>query len=264
MDLLGLSAFDDGRASFVLTRPLVRFDAQLFGGTGLAVAVAAMETVTGRAALWATVQFVGTAREGERLDVAVEELAHGGTTSQLRITASAGDRVVLAGLGSTARERDDGFAAAFGTMPVVAPPEECGPLTFGDFDPPPEMRVRGPFSVGDYRVAPGEHDSRYVWSRVSGVPLSRPLLAYVADFVPSAVLRAAGRLGGGTSLDNAMRFGPTPRSTGDPEDDWVLLDSDPYFAENGFVHGAARIWSRQGTLLAVASQSAVARIFPGS
>lgn len=259
MDLLGLTPVVDGRTTFVLTPPLVRFDAQLFGGTGLAVLVAAMEEATGRSALWATVQFVGSAAEGERIDVEVEELAHGGTTSQVRVTATAGDRMVLAGLGSTARSREGGFEASFGTMPEVAPPDDCGPLTFGAFDPPPEMKARGPFSIGDFRTAPGAHDSQYVWARVEGIEVTRPLLAYIADFVPSAVLRAVGKFGGGTSLDNAMRFGPSP----DPASEWVLLDSDPYFADNGFVHGAARLWTPDGTLVGIASQSAVARIFPG-
>lgn len=257
MDLLGLAPVVDGRSSFVLTPPLVRFDGQLFGGTGLAVVVAAMEEATDRSALWATVQFVGTAAEGERLDVEVEELAHGGTTSQVRVTATVGDRVVLAGLGSTARSREGGFEASFGTMPTVAPPADCGPLTFGAMEPPPEMKARGPFAIGDFRTSPGDHESQYVWARIDGFEVTRTVLAYIADFVPSAVLRAAGRLGGGTSLDNAMRFGPiVPAHTR-----WVLLDSDPYFADNGFVHGAARLWTDDGTLVAVATQSAVARIF---
>ncbi len=257
MDLLGLAPIVDGRTSFELTPALVRFDGQLFGGTGLAVVVAAMEAATGRAALWATVQFVGSAAEGERLDVVAEELAHGGTTSQVRVTATVGDRVVLAGLGSAARERDGGFAASFGTMPTVAPPDECRPLTFGAMEPTPQMRERGPFAIGDFRAAPGAHDSQFVWARLDGVDVTRAHLAYIADLVPSAVLRAAGRLGGGTSLDNAVRFGPAvPVDTG-----WVLLESDPYFADNGFVHGAARVWTEDGTLVAVASQSAVARIF---
>lgn len=257
MDLLGLTPFDGGRASFELTAPLVRFDGQLYGGTGLAVTVAAMETVTGRHALWATTQFVGSAPEGARIDMEVEELAHGGTTSQVRVTGTWDGQVILAGLGSTARWRDGGFEASFGTMPVVAPPEECGPLTFGGMEVPEEMTKRGPFTRGVFRVAPGEHDSRYVWANLEGIGVDGASIAYVADFIPSAILNAVGKLGGGTSLDNSIRFGPAaPPTTG-----WVLLDSDPYFGDNGFVHGAARIWADDGTLVAVASQSAVARVF---
>ena len=257
MDLLGLSPFDDGRTSFVLTKPLVRFDAQLFGGTGLAAVVESTEIVTGRDAVWATVQFVGSAPEGAVVDLAVEELAHGGTTSQMRVTGTVDGQVILAGLGSTARVRDEGFVATFGEMPAVAPPDECGPLTFGSFEVPAEMKSRGPFSIGKYRVAHGEHDSQYVWVQLDDMAFTRSTLAYVADFIPSAVLRAVGRMGGGTSLDNSMRFGPPiPDGT-----QWVLLESVPYFADNGFVHGAARVWAEDGTLVAVATQSAVTRLF---
>ncbi len=258
-DLFGLDPVLDGRTGFELTAPLVRFDRQLFGGTGLGVTVAAAQLTTGRDAVWATVQFVGTAQEGERLDVQVDEVAHGGTVSQLRVTASVGERLVLAGLASTARERTEGFAATFSTMPIVPDPNECGPLTFGFAEPPPEMLARGPFSIGEYRVASSDNQTRHLWVHLRDRPFDRVLAAFVADFVPSAVLQAAGKFGGGTSLDNAMRFGPPI-----PEDcEWLLLESEPYFAHNGFVHGAAKLWTPDGILVAMASQSAIARLFGG-
>ncbi len=257
MDLLGLTPFVDDTATFELTAPLVRFDGQLYGGTGLAATIAAMQTVTDRRAVWATTQFVGTATEGEHVTVSATELAHGGTTSQVAVTGTIDDRVLFTGLGSTARTRDGGFEATFGTMPKVDDPEDCGPLTFGGMEVPEEMTKRGPFTRGVFRVAPGEHDSRYVWANLEGIGTDGAAMGYVADFIPSAVLNAVGRLGGGTSLDNSIRFGPpVPEGTG-----WILLDSDPYFGDNGFVHGAARLWARDGTLVAVASQSAVARVF---
>jgi acyl-CoA thioesterase len=73
--------------------------------------------------------------------------------------------------------------------------------------------------------------------------------------VPSAVINAAGRQGGGTSLDNAMRFGPLP------DTDWILVDFDPYLASGGYAHGAARLWSSDGVLLGVASQTASVFLF---
>ena len=35
-------------------------------------------------------------------------------------------------------------------------------------------------------------------------------VAFVADMVPGAIARAAGKLGGGFSLDNALRFADDP------------------------------------------------------
>ena len=42
-------------------------------------------------------------------------------------------------------------------------------------------------------------------------------VAFVADMVPGAIARAAGKLGGGFSLDNALRFAAIPPT------EWVLL-----------------------------------------
>src|SRR3954462_12838156 len=92
---LGLERVATGRWSFELTPPLSRFDGKFYGGTGIAVTTAIMEAESGRSALWATVQFVGSADIGERFDCSVEVLAAGRRTSQLRMTATVGDRTVL-------------------------------------------------------------------------------------------------------------------------------------------------------------------------
>ena len=256
---LGLEpAEGPGRYSFTLTHSLARFDGKLFGGTGLAIAVAALEAETGRGALWLTVQFVGSADLGERIDCHVEVLASGRSTSQVRFTATVGDRLVLAALGATAQQRDDGFGARLGRMPEVSAPEESPPLELGF---PVSLEVisrQGPFAMADYRRATGAAAAAgadLVWARMRTVRQSRSTVAYLADFVPSAVVRAAGRVGGGTSLDNSIRFGPAVP----PGTDWLLIDNDPYLADNGYVHGGARLWSADGVLLGVASQTAVAR-----
>jgi acyl-CoA thioesterase len=119
------------------------------------------------------------------------------------------------------------------------------------------MPKRGPFATAEFRAARGADGEAAMWARVTGAPQTRATLAYLADFVPTAVLRAAGRMGGGTSLDNSIRYGPAPATA----TDWVLIDSDPWMADNGYVHGAARLWAPTGELLAVASQTAAAKIF---
>ena len=75
--------------------------------------------------------------------------------------------------------------------------------------------------------------------------------------VPSAVARAAGKMGGGTSLDNSIRYGAMT------DTEWILLDMDPYFGSGGYLHGAARVWAEDGTLVAVASQTASAMVWEG-
>ncbi len=258
---LGIERRAANEFSFVLIPGLSRMDGRLFGGTGLATAVAMFEAATGRAALWATVQFVGSADIGERLDCRVEVLAAGHRTSQVRLDALVAGRLVFTGVGSTAQGRDDGFSFQPSTMPKVSPPEDSPPFDLGFDVPPGEDLSQGPFATAEYRqptsVATGMSDGGLVWARLRHTQVATASLGYLADFVPNAVLRIAGRRGGGTSLDNSIRFGPAVA----PGTGWVLLDYDAYFGDHGFVHGAARIWSPDGVLLAVASQSAAARFF---
>jgi acyl-CoA thioesterase len=246
-----------GHYGFDLTPDLARFDGRLFGGAGLAASVAVLEAATERRALWATVQFVGTAALGQHIDCRAEVLAAGYNTTQARVTATADGQMVFVALGATARARDDGFGAELGSMPDVAGPEECPPWTPKIPFPLEEITARGPFATAEFRLADGPDGVDHLWARMQAGQQTRLTIAYLADFVPSAVLRAAGRDGGGTSLDNSIRYGKAP-----PDGlDWILIDTEPYLADSGYVHGGARIWSASGQLLAVASQTAVARLF---
>jgi len=259
LDWLDLRQVDDDHFSVELTRSLVRLDGQLYGGTGLAAVIAAMRLATGRSPLWATVQFASSAQVGNTIDLRVETLAAGHRASQMRVTATLDDRVVLAALGTVGADNEDGLHAGFGSMPSVTTPgdsdtwqhllpfEHDGPFT-------------GPFHTGEFRVASpvaaaSADADPYMWVRMRDTRQTRESIAYLADFVPAAVVRAAGRVGVGTSMDNSIRFGPAPQT------DWILIETDPYFADAGFVHGAGRIWSEDGVLLAVASQTARAHLF---
>jgi acyl-CoA thioesterase len=103
--------------------------------------------------------------------------------------------------------------------------------------------------LGDNRVA--------VWGRMREQPHTRATISFLADMVPTSVVRAAGFMGAGTSLDNSMRFG---RFT---ETEWILLDFDPWFAAGGYLHGGARVWAQDGTLLGFASQTASEIVWTG-
>jgi acyl-CoA thioesterase len=256
-DWLGMEQIGPGRWGFELTRPLSRFDGKLYGGTGLAAVTAAVEGETGRDTLWATVQFVSSADVGERIECRVEVLAEGRRTSQVRVTATAGDRVVLAALAATGLPRAGGLEVQVATMPEATKPDDL-----------PPWRPKVPFVINEgnqgwldlveLREVPAPPDApagMTLWGRMRDRPMTRSGLGFIADLVPSAVVRAAGRAGGGTSLDNAIRFGPAP------DTDWVLVELEPHFASGGYAHGAARLWAPDGTHLAVASQTAVAIMF---
>lgn len=65
VELLNLRFDDSGtRGRFELIPGLSRHDGALYGGTGVAVSVAAMEAATGREALWVTTQYVATTHIG--------------------------------------------------------------------------------------------------------------------------------------------------------------------------------------------------------
>ena len=99
-----------------------------------------------------------------------------------------------------------------------------------------------------------------MWSRIPEViqGVDASALAILGDFVPMAVGQALGVQGGGNSLDNTLRIGrlvPT---------EWVLLDIHVHMAERGFGHGLVHMYAEDGTLLAVASQSCIVRLWDRS
>lgn len=248
--LLDVEHHGDGRSSLVLSPPLTRLDGKLYGGTGLALVIAAMEEATGRQALWATAQFVGSGRVGDRLDCHAEVLAHGRRSSQVRVTITIDGRTTVTGLGSTGTPKDDALTGQFPPLPAVVPPDAAAPFDLRlPFTMPPAGQ-RGWFDIVELRDAQREDAGTLaLWARLDRA-LDRAGLAFVADVGPMGIARAAGRAAFGMSLDNSIRFGPSP------DTEWVLLDLDPHLAAGGWGHGAVRVWAEDGTLLAIASQTA--------
>lgn len=231
-----------------------------YGGAGVAVAAAAMEAATERRLLWTTAQFTETASRGDDLQCRIDVLAHGRRTSQIRATITKGDVVVLTALGATGEQRDE-VVATFDRMPSVHPPEASPEVEFdlaGDIS-------RSRFAVTEHRVAAATSDldgtGTHVawWCRVDGLATSAPTLAYVSDLLTFGVTQALRRpVGRATSLDNTLRVGPAA------ETDWMLLDIRAQSTSGGFAHGLVNIWTRDGILLATASQSLVMRSGPAA
>ena len=247
---LGTNPAGTGRWRFSLTTPLSRFDGKFYGGTGVAVATALMEAESGRRAVWSTVQFASTTDVGAEIDCRVEVLAAGRTTSQMRVTASTGDELLFLALGATGESRAGAVEAQFGSPPEVPSPEDCD--SWRPAVPNIGGLNRGWLEGLDIRQVEG---GMAYWMRLLDRPLTRAALGFMADVVPSGVVRAAGRAGAGRSLDNSIRFGP------DPVGDWLLVDIDPHQISGGYVNGAARLWARDGTLLGIASQTASLLLF---
>lgn len=260
-ELLGLVREGPGRASFELTRPLGRFDGKLFGGTGIAVAVALAEVETSRPALWSTVQFIsGASAVGDRFECTTEVLAEGRSAAQVRVTARVGDREIFCALGATAHRKGGRVEAAFERFPAVPAPDAAPPF---QLPIPASMRQEAARALRniEMRSAPPLEGSDVprghlmIWARVPGRPATPAVMAYLADMVPLSIARAANRAGGGSSIDNTMRF------TGPTAEEWVLLELDPHLASGGYGHGGVLVWSPDGELLATGGQTASMLLF---
>ena len=67
----------------------------MFGGVGLASAVAAMERTCGRPLIWATAQYLSYARPPSIVDLDVWTPAEGKYNTQARVTGHVGDKEIL-------------------------------------------------------------------------------------------------------------------------------------------------------------------------
>jgi acyl-CoA thioesterase len=250
-----------GAAHFVLTPDLTRHDGALYGGTGAAAAVMLMEGATQRDVVWVATQFVAQARVGDRIDLVADTLAEGKRIAQLHVVARVDDRIIFTALGATAHARPHGLTGQYDDMPRVTPPERSAPLHRGPALA--ELAERGFNRNLEFREATFEGPrprGMALWARLLGPhrTMTAAGVAFAADMVPGAIARAAGKLGGGFSLDNALRFAAIPPT------EWVLLDLRGDVASHGYGHGSFTAWSRDGALLATGSQTAsMTHVFDG-
>jgi acyl-CoA thioesterase-2 len=252
--VLGIQ-FDESldRSRFEVTPRLARHDGGLYGGSAVAASVAAMEAVSGRPALWVTTQYVSTARPKAVVECTAEVLANGRNISQVQVQGRTEGQLLFMSVGSTAFPREDGIEGQFQTMPSMMGPEDSPVMSFG---PPSDSGFRGFIEQVEYRVASALEDepsppALAMWVRfVDRHPFTPAGISFVADMVPGAIARVVGMVGGGTSLDNSLRFGRI-----DGKHEWVLLDLRAHMAAGAHAHGSVCVWSVSGELLAVGGQS---------
>jgi acyl-CoA thioesterase II len=233
----------------------------LFGGCGLGAAISALEGTSGRPCVWATAQYLSYAKPGEVMDIDVTVAVEGHQITQARAVGHVGNREILT------------VNAALGIRPIdahgqwarfpegVPQPDDCRPRqSFHQVDESIMDRLDTRIAKGRFwDEMDGEQGDGHtlMWAQVPEVldDMSATTLAILGDFVPMGVGQALGRMGGGNSLDNTLRvcrLVPTR---------WVLLDIHVDGVEHGFGHGTVHMWSDDGTLLAVASQSCIVRFF---
>lgn len=267
-EFLGLRPTGEpGFFEFVVEPHLARHDGFLYGGTAIAVSIAAAEIVSERTTLWMTTQFVATAPPNETITVRAEVLAPGRRTNQLRVTGTdSSGETMFASLGATGHLKPDGLFGVFETRPDVDPPESSrtGGTPFQsmlraagyEFDLPDIVSNTGFTTVIEYREPqihshpdPGPGRLCFWVRRRDERPVTAAIAAFIADMVPMSVAQACGAIGGGISLDNTIR------AVAFEETEWILVDLRPQLAAGSYGHGSVLIWSQNGTLLAHASQS---------
>jgi acyl-CoA thioesterase len=256
LELFGLVVSEDGGSGrFELRGGLVRHDGALYGGTGLAVSVVALEAATQRDVLWCSTQFVSQPFLGDTVTWEAERLAIGKRAAQVLVRASANDQTSFVAIGSTGIATDDGLTGQYVPMPDVSAPDESPAHISGM---PVEPSADSWTKHIEMRAAQLQGDNPPTvafWARRRDGGAHTPaVLAFIADMVPVAVARAAGKMGAGSSLDNSMRF-----KGGVADTSWVLIELHGELANGGFGHGSLRVWTDQGELIATGSQTASMR-----
>jgi acyl-CoA thioesterase len=228
----------------------------IYGGCGLAAAIEAAESFTGRPTAWATCQFLRPAHLGSVVDLRVEVLAAGRAVSHARVVAIVDDQEVFATLISLG-EREFPAQGVWATMPAVPGPEGL---------PPRYIRAQNRGGVRDRFTElavtddpegimrnPNGHCA--VWITMpGGVPGTAAALAVIGDEVSTGTSAVIEPDMQAPSIDNTLRV-VNPKAS-----EWVLADVELRAVARGFAHGVVNLWSQDGELLAIAEQTGVIRV----
>ena len=266
---LGLEATHNRfRWKLPVTKKIAVSGGFLFGGCGLAAAISAMEGTSGRQCVWATSQYLSYANPGEVVDIDVTIAVEGHAITQARAVCHVADREILT-VNAALGLRDIPEQGQWESMPtglpapVTLPPRPIADDSLGTITEKLDQRiVKGSEwdqLALDVPTAVQGDGQTLMWARIPDViaDVDATTLAILGDFVPMGVGQALGRRGGGNSLDNTLRVCRTVPT------EWVLMDIRIHAVERGFGHGLVHMFAEDGTLLATASQSVIARFWKG-
>jgi len=256
----GLEPTDDPlRWTFRVTQGLCSTIGALFGGAGLGAAVLALESATARPVVWATAQFLSYARLDAVVELEVVEAVRGFRTSQSRVVGRVGGEEIFT-VNAASGHRDVPWEGTWATMPSVPAPDDCPPRELseeftGTIGTRLETRRANARGFADLDGSPSDGRAA-LWIRTHGLAANASTLAVLGDYVPFGIGQSLGLPVGGNSLDNTARVAHRP-----PALDVALADVRIHAVADGFGHGEVLLWTDDGRLLGIASQSTIVRPF---
>jgi acyl-CoA thioesterase len=261
-EFLGMQRVSETTWRFRVTERLMTPGKFLFGGCGLATGIVALEEASTRPTIFAAAHYLSFAPLGAEVNVVVDLAVQGNRVTQARATTYVDEREILtvnAALGTG----EMNASVPWMTMPDVPSPEDCPPRVMARplnntiFDHvEARVAIGRPFTELDATL--GSPVSA-IWARVPNhLAPSAATLAIFGDLVSGGASQPLGRQTMGRSLDNTIRV-----ATLEPTE-WVLIEIHMLALVGGFAQGIGFLWSRDGTLLATASQSMVSMFWEPS
>lgn len=222
----------------------------IYGGCGIALGLVSIERRTGRPPVWAAAQFLSYAGVGTPLAIEVTETVRGHQLSQARALVGTTDREILrvqASLG----ERAFATEGRWVHPPRVPAPDEC-PDVDRWYAVEGTAAVRLDMREPEIPSDPAESGRAAYWMRAPelGERWSSLKLALVADTMMTGVSRVLGETLGGNSLDNTLRVVEREDS------EWILVEHRVESVATGFASATSYLWTPDGALLCIASQTA--------
>lgn len=228
------------------------------GGYLLAMAGRAMVAATGRPGpVSVTAHYLAPARPGP-VDVATTVVKRGRRFSTASATMAAGDRPVLAAIGTFGELASvgGGHHRVESAPPSLPGPDRCVPLEPGDVFPPPFMaRVELRLHPDDAHFAEGRPSGEprvRGWFRLRhGEPLDAVGLLLAADAFPPTAFNA----------DLPVAWTPTVELTvhvrAAPAPGWLRCAFTTRFVTGGFLEEDGELWDGTGALVAQSRQLAL-------
>ncbi|MEM7251510.1 MAG: acyl-CoA thioesterase domain-containing protein [Pseudomonadota bacterium] len=239
-----------------VTRDICGGRDSIFGGVGLAAAIEAVEAITERPTVWSTCQFLRPAHAGQTVDLHITVSASGRAVSHARVIGCVAEQEVFACLVSVG-ERDFPIDGTWVEKPDVPGPRglpERYIITAnkGGFREQIEERAVTEDPHGIMRRPDGRCE---LWITMpGGIPACASALALVGDEVSTATSAVIEPDMQAPSIDNTLRV-VQPTAC-----EWILADIELRAAARGFAHGIVNLWSPDGVLLGIATQTGALRV----